>query len=253
MMRIKVLKEIDPSTLRDPIAIVGMPGIARVGKLAVISLIVGLGAEKIMEVFPYDFPAWVIVNKNGVSKLLRSAFFIWRGEDRDIFFLTGDAQPISPHGLYQFTKFVAETFHNWGCKLIISLAAYSMFRIPKTPRVHVAATSDELLEYFSEHRNAVKYQGGTITGANGTIPVFCKTLFGIDGVALLAETHENLRLDPNASRALVELLNDKLELNLDLVELERKIRGLKDLSDLLGIDEEESPEERGKPGWPYVI
>jgi len=245
-MRTKIYQEIKRENLNHPIAIVGLPGIARVGKLAVVRLIVELNAKPVMDIFPYDYPAWIVVGKNGVARPLKSSMFLSKGKYRDFIFLTGDAQPLSPLGLHEYSKYIAQKFHELGCELIIALAAYSMGKVPEQPKIHVAATDEKLLKQFLDYGNAVLFNGGTITGANGLIPVYGKTYYGVDGVVLLAETYENLKMDPKASETLVTLLNDKLNLHIDVSKINLNDRRLREFFERIDIEEEEKIEELGK-------
>jgi len=245
-MRTKIYQEVKGEDLNHPIVIVGLPGIARVGKLAVVRMIVELNAKRIMDIFPYDYPAWVIVGKDGVARPLKSSIFLYKGKDRDILFLTGDAQPLSPVGLHEYSKFIVQKFSELGCELIIALAAYSMGRVPEQPKIHVAATNEKLLKQFLDYDSAVLFNGGTITGANGLIPAYGKAYYDIDGVVLLAETYENLKMDPKASEALVNLLNDKLDLQIDVTKIDLNDRRLREFFERIDIEEEEKIKEPGK-------
>lgn len=245
-MRTKIYQEVKRGDLNHPVAIVGLPGIARVGKLAVVRMIVELNAKRIMDIFPYDYPAWIVVGKNGVARPLKSSIFLYKGKDRDFLFLTGDAQPLSPVGLHEYSKFIAQKFHEFGCELTIALAAYSMGRVPEQPKIHVAATSEELLKQFLSYDNAVLFNGGTITGANGLIPTYGKVYYGIEGAVLLAETYENLKMDPKASEVLVNLLNDKFSFQIDVTKINLNDRRLREFFERIDIEEEEKIEELGK-------
>jgi len=245
-MRTKIYQEIGKEDLNHPIAIIGLPGIARVGKLAVVRMIVELNAKRIMDIFPYDFPAWIIVGKDGVARPLKSSIFFYRGYNRDFFFLTGDAQPLSPVGLHKFSKFIVQKFHELGCELIIALAAFSTGKVPEQPKIHVAATNENLLNQFLEYENTVLFNGGTITGANGLIPAYGKLYYDIDGVVLLAETYENLKMDPKASEVLVNMLNTKLKLNIDTSKINLNDRRLREFFERIDIEEEEKIQEPGK-------
>ena len=68
---------------------------------------------------------------------------------------------------------------------------------------------------------------GVINGANGVIPAWANLKYGIDGVCLLAETVPLLRLDPRASKLIVEVLNDRFNIKADVSELDQKIEEMK--------------------------
>ncbi|MFX1342077.1 MAG: PAC2 family protein, partial [Promethearchaeota archaeon] len=72
---------------------------------------------------------------------------------------------------------------------------------------------------------------GVINGANGVIPAWAKLKYGIEGVCLLAETVPLLRLDPRASKLIIEVLNDRFDIKADVSELEQKIEEMKGIFD----------------------
>ena len=49
-------REINPKKLNDPIVLIGFPGIALVGKLAITAIRDSIGAELIMDIQYFDFP-----------------------------------------------------------------------------------------------------------------------------------------------------------------------------------------------------
>jgi proteasome assembly chaperone (PAC2) family protein len=66
---IKILKSTPPSKLT---LIVGLPGMAYIGKLSVDYLIQQLKAEQIGEIYSKHFPPYVIIKEDGLVELLRN-------------------------------------------------------------------------------------------------------------------------------------------------------------------------------------
>ena len=65
--------------LKNPILIVGLPGIGNVGKVSVDFMIDELKAKKVYELFSYSFPHSVFVNEDNLVEL-PSIKFSWLNE-----------------------------------------------------------------------------------------------------------------------------------------------------------------------------
>lgn len=99
---IRILKPFKPNELT---LIVGLPGIAYIGKLSVDYLVQQLKAELVGEVYSRYFPPYVIIKEDGLLELLRNELHVFRDETgRDIAFLSGNAQAFSPEGQYEVTE-----------------------------------------------------------------------------------------------------------------------------------------------------
>ncbi|MEM2109055.1 MAG: PAC2 family protein [Candidatus Odinarchaeota archaeon] len=229
--QIKQFLKINPECLNEPIAIVGMPGIANVGKNVVMTCVESLKADKALEIFFQDFPAQVLVDSNAVLNIPSATIYHSKNTvgAQDIFFLTGDFQPSTPKGIYELSERAAQIFSNFKTKLIISTGAFMTNTQVLSPKVHVSATSPEILHLFISYRDAVIMDYGTISGANGLIPVIANKKFGIDGACLLADTNPMVMIDPLASKTIINLLNQVFNLNVDVTSLLAQIRNMEEL------------------------
>ncbi len=227
MIEIIWLKEM--KDIHAPIALVGMPGIASVGKLAIEVLIRTLGAEPIIQVLSDDFPPHVMIDEQGMMKIPECQIFLHRNPklEHDILLVSGDFQPSTSQGIYEFSDRIAETFKKLNVTKIAATGAYVPGEYPETPKVFVSSTGSEFQEFFTELDYVVPMSEGVINGANGVIPAWAKLKYGIEGVCLLAETVPLLRLDPRASKLIVQVLNDRFNINADVSELEQKIEEMK--------------------------
>lgn len=220
--------EIETLSLKKPIAIVGLPGIGLVGKIAVETIIDYAKPLKIADAYSFDFPPRVIVDGNGIAKFLKTEIYLWKRDNNDILLLTSDAQPQSLEGQYTYADEISKFFQKLGVKMIIACAANVILSETDTPKVHVTATSEQALEKFLTSDNVVVFKHGSINGENGIIPVLANEFYKIDGVCLLAETsqftEQILKIDPKASRAIVNVLNTVFSLNVDLSSLNQKIK-----------------------------
>lgn len=215
---INIVKPFKPNELT---LIVGLPGIAYIGKLSVDYLIQQLKAELVGEVYSRYFPPYVIIKEDGLLDLLRNELHSFRDETgRDIVFLSGNAQAFSPEGQYE----VAEKFLDWaienGVKRVYSIAALVTDRQFDVPNVYATATSAPLLEE-AKVNDAQVLDHGLIGGENGLIVGIAKKK-NVDGFCLLAETHGyqaptgEYVIDPRAAKAALNVLIKMLGLRVDM-------------------------------------
>ena len=217
------LKEV--SDLNAPIALVGMPGIASVGKLSIEVLIRSLNAEPILQILSDDFPPHVMIDEQGMMKVPETQVYLYKSknQEQDLLLVSGDFQPSTSQGIYEFSDKIAEEFKSLNVSKVIATGAYVPGEYPENPRVFVAATSPVFQGYFTELDQVVVMSEGVINGANGVIPAWAKLKYGIEGACLLAETVPLLRLDPRASKLLIEVLNNRFKIKADTSELDQKI------------------------------
>jgi len=220
---IRIIKHIDltKDNFKNPICILGMPGIADVGKFALDSLIGQLNAQNFMDFIFDDYPAGAIVDDSLLSAPKAEVLY-WKDPKniRDIILITADAQSLTPKGIYKISNFLTEIIHNCGIELIVALGAYPVSSRKlnlKLPQIYASSTNRKLLDNFLLENNCEKIQKGVIIGANGLIPTLAKARFNIDGIVLLAET-DNIAMvneditDLKASITLLEMIKKSFNL-----------------------------------------
>ncbi len=223
MEGIRIIKHIDLSKedFNNPICILGMPGIADVGKFAIDSLIGQLDAENFMDIIFDDYPAGAIVD-DSILSAPKAEILYWKDPNklRDIILITADAQSLTPKGIYKISNFLTKIIMQCGIKLIVALGAYpvsSRMLNSKIPKIFASSTDRELLEKYLIKNNCEKIQKGVIIGANGLIPTLAKARFNVDGLVFLAET-DNIAMvneditDLKASITLLEMLKKSFTL-----------------------------------------
>ena len=223
MEGIRIIQHVDLSKKQfiKPLCILGMPGIADVGKFALDSLIGQLNAQNLMDIIFDDYPAGAIVD-DSILSAPKAEILFWKdpNELRDIILITADAQSLTPKGIYRISNFLTEIINQYGIKLIVALGAYpvsSRKLNSKTPQIFVSSTNREILENYLVVTNCQKIQKGVIIGANGLIPTLAKARFNIDGLVFLAET-DNMAMvneditDLRASITLFEMLKKSFTL-----------------------------------------
>jgi len=216
--------ELGKDSLKSPIGIVALPGIAGVGKIAIETLSQLLDAEHFMDLYSMDFPPRVIV-KNGITNIPKTTVHVYRAapdEPHDLLLLTADFQPSSSMGVYEYAEFVAKEFDNLGVSIMYSLAAYEQgyeeyFKsYPEEPRIYVSASSERLLKAVSNYLNTVVTEEGVIVGANGIIPTWASSMYNIESACILGETLGVIKGDYRAAKAILERLVDLVGINIDL-------------------------------------
>ena len=197
----------------NPICIIGMPGIADVGKFALDSLVGQLKAQNYMDIIFDDYPAGAIVD-DSLLAAPKAEILIWKDPQkiRDIMLITADAQSLTPKGIYKISNFLTEIIAKSGIELIIALGAYPVNNKnlnSKIPKIYATSTNRKLLDKYLNENQCEKILKGVIIGANGLIPTLAKARFNIDGLVLLAET-DNIAMvneDITDLRASISLLD----------------------------------------------
>lgn len=216
--------EVSIESLKSPVAIVALPGIANVGKIAIETLSQLLRAEHMMDFFSKDFPPRVLV-KQGISTIPKTTVHVYRAapdEPHDLLLLTADFQPSSSTGVYEYADFVAKEFEKLGVAVLYSLAAYEQdyeqyFKYyPGEPRVFVSASSEELLARVANSAHSVVTEDGVIVGANGVIPAWASSMYNMESACILGETLGVIKSDYRAAKAILEKMADLVGINVDL-------------------------------------
>ncbi len=241
MIRLK-LNETDKDNIefKNPLAIIGFPGIAMVGKFAVMTLINYFKAKPLFWIYYDDMPAQAMVAVSAKMRLPKTTFYYIEGEereklslDRDLIFITGDEQPSSSAGIYYFADFICNKCKEFNVKEIIATGAFVPETIQQNDRlVYISGTSKEIIEFFlqSEKKLTKLMNGGYIAGINGIIPAWANIHYNMDGACLLAEAYPMLQRDPRASKSIIMVLNEKYKINIDLSVFDKDIQEIESVS-----------------------
>ena len=150
--------------LKSPVLIEGLPGIGLVGKIAADHLIAELKGEKVAELYSPHFPHQVLMQKNGVMRMIKNKFYLVRGKKRDLLILVGDVQAVTSEAQYEVTGKMLDYAQKKGVKLIITLGGYGMGKVQPTPRVFGIVSHKRMVEaykkygiIFGESRGSARY------------------------------------------------------------------------------------------------
>lgn len=190
---------LDPATLHNPLCIIGMPGIADIGKFAVDQLIGLFNAKKYCEIIFNDYPAGAIVDDSILSTPKAEILYhIDPKNKQDLILITADAQAMSPRGIYEISDYIAGLIHQLGISKVLALGAYPIKNSDSKPiNIYVTSTERESIDDFLNQGVLKCVKKGVIIGANGLIPTIAKARFGIQGIVLLAETEKSAVMDDN--------------------------------------------------------
>jgi len=225
---------------KNPLIIIGFPGIAMVGKFAVLTLIKYFNAKPLFWLFYQDMPAQAMVAESAKMRLPKTTFYVIPSEekekaslDRDLIFITGDEQPTSSAGIYYFADFICKKCKEFNAKEVIATGAFVPEQIQQENRlVYVSGTSKDKIDFFlkSETKLTKLMNGGYIAGANGIIPAWASIHYQMDGSCLLAEAYPMLQRDPRASKSILMVLNERYKINVDLTLFDKEIKEIESVS-----------------------
>lgn len=224
---IKIIEHVRPK-LKDPILIQGLPGLGLVGKLAVDYIIEELKPTKIAELysdylFLPDGRSGILVSFEGIGYLPRYEFYAYTNPEgpNDIILLAGDTQPVT-WAQYTIAEKVLEYVKQYDVKMIITLGGI-LTRVAGK-QVFAVATDEKLLKQLEVY-GVKPSRGGAVTGACGIMIGLAK-LYGIDGISLMGSVGE-IYPDPEASKAVLEVLIKAFKIPLSLERLDKIIKDMK--------------------------
>ncbi|MGC9517130.1 MAG: proteasome assembly chaperone family protein [Methanomicrobiales archaeon] len=219
---IKILEDVD---LNDPILIEALPGIGHVGKLAADHIIHELNAKKFAELYSPSFPPQVLVDDDGVVENMKNEFYYLKSEGengRDYIILAGNTQGLSPEGQYEICSKILDFVENYGVKEIFTLGGLGTGHPVDKPKIFGAATSSELAELLKKHEVTLRSADGGIIGASGLL-LGLSVLRDMKGICLMGET-PGYFIDAEAAKALLSVLLELLDIDLDTEKLEERAK-----------------------------
>ncbi len=253
MLKLKELT--DTPELRKPLVLIGMPGIALVGKLAALSVINSLKCDLYGEIYYHDFPPHVIINKAQIKmpKIVLYTKKLPDSYENDLIIMTGDYQPTSSLGIYSLSDFICKLCKKFSAHLIVSLGAFVPEQMNTKRNVYVSSTQKKWIDFFldSQTKSTVILKGGYISGANGIIPAWSAIHYDIPGVCILADAMPLLQIDPAASKELVKVLNALFKLKVDEALLDQRIEEIESMTSEFLEMMQKRRDDQQKP-QPYI-
>ncbi len=225
---------------KNPVLLVGLPGVGFVSKLAADHMIKQTKAEHFATLYSPNFPNQVIALRNGALRPFSMRFFYKRFKQRDVVILKGDVQPLTVEGQYEVTAKILEFFQGMGGSEVVAMAGYALNQTKATPDVYCAATSKSYLQHFiklgAKQNDAVI----PIVGMAGLMPAVAK-LYSMQGTCLLVET-PGQAVDAKGASTLLGIISKMLQENIDMKKLDGKARKAQGM--LRKIEEQARKEEQ---------
>ena len=237
--------KIEDIKLKDAILLEGLPGVGNVGKLAAMHLIEELKAKKCTEIYSSHFPPQVLIDDDGVVKLVNNELYYHKGKgkNKDLLFLVGEYQGMDSSGQYELCSQLISLVKEMGVSSIYTLGGYGLGKLVPEPRVLGAATSQDVVELFKSAD--VEFidgePGAGIVGASGLLLGLGK-LQGMEGGCLMGET-SGYMVDPKSASVVLKSLQKLLDIEIDLEELEKRAKQVDSITNQLKESESEVDEE----------
>lgn len=208
--------------VKDPVLLVGLPGIGNVGNLVAEHLKNELKAKRFATLYSPHFPFQVVMHKGGSFRMVSNRFYHSTGKGkRDILILLGDAQPLSPEGQYDVNERIVEFFKMLGGRELYTIGGYTTKNeYIRAPRVFGVATDRATMARIRKHGVSAPLAAGTpILGSAGLVVAFSKK-HKISAACLMGETGL-VDVDANSAKAVLQVINRILGLDIGLGNIER--------------------------------
>ncbi|MCX8198294.1 MAG: proteasome assembly chaperone family protein [Candidatus Micrarchaeota archaeon] len=208
--------------MKKPILIEGLPGIGLVGKIAADHLIDELGAQEVAQLFSPHFPHQVIMQKNGVMRMVKNRFYHAPGKKNDLLILVGDVQAVTSEAQYEVTGKILDYCQKKKVSLIITLGGYGTGRVPTQPKVFGIVSNKPMVEEYKKYGVVFGESKGSIIGAAGMLLGLGK-IRRMPGLCLMGETHGGY-VDPKSAQAVLEVLCKILGIKVDSRKLDQRAK-----------------------------
>jgi len=222
LMHETTIVEIAHVKMKNPILIEGLPGIGLVGKIAADHMIHELNAKQVAHLYSPHFPHQVIMQKNGVMRMIKNRFYHVKGKNHDLLFLVGDVQAVTSEAQYEATGKMLDYCQKVGVKMIITLGGYGTGKVQTTPRVFGIVSNKPMVDTYKKYGVIFGESRGSIIGAAGLLLGLGK-LRKMPGLCLMGETHGGF-VDAKSAQAVLEVLCKIVEVKVDSKKLDQRAK-----------------------------
>ena len=239
--------------VENPVFVEGLAGIGHIGKTTVSYLVDHLGAEKVGELTSHHYPPYTIVKEDKTVDLLKNNIYQLSREDgKDLVFIEGNAQSSTPQGHYEIAEKIFELIEQVEASKIVTVGGYGTGDVVEEPDVFGATTSEQVKEDYSDTEIEFDHDVEQIVGASGLILGMGRER-GYDGICLLGETPGFLLSDPKATEAVLNCMEQVLEIEIDLSELDEKIDEAQQvLKKLQNLQQKQTEQDQGNSDLGYI-
>jgi uncharacterized protein len=224
--------------LRNPVMLVGLPGIGLVGKIAIDYLIselkpkATLYATIVSDTFP---PA--VHAKSSTLELICDNIYLYKGKSKDFLFVAGPVQPNLSNATnsqehYEFSEKIAEFSKKQGVKEIYTFAGLNIGdkRLNQKPRVLAVSSDKDTKERLKKKKieNVIfdDTQGDTlISGVAGLLIGVAYYNHKISGCCFMGETDQKLIFgDQGSARSIVSVICDFFDFKVDMKRIDTQAK-----------------------------
>lgn len=206
--------------LKDPIMIVGLPGIGGVGSLVAEHLKNEFKAKKFATLYSPHFIHQTIMLSDGRLRLVNNRFYHANIGKKDVVLLVGDTQATTPEGQYEVNEKIVKFFKTLGGKSVYTVGGYNISgNYVDYPRVFGVATTKKMIESLSDTKIIFGKATGAVWGSAGLIPAFSKK-YNIDAACVMGETGV-LEIDANAAKSVLQELSKVLSVKINLNNIDK--------------------------------
>ena len=234
----------DPD-LRDPVLVEGLPGVGHVGKLAAEHLLEEKDSELVRRVYSEHFPPQVGVEDDGTTELVCAEIQAVELDDRDLLVLTGDHQASDNAGHYRLTNAFLDVAEEFGVETVYALGGVPTGELMEEYAVLGAATDADFVEELEDA--GVEFRedepAGGIVGTSGLLLGLGKRR-DFRATCLMGETSGYL-VDPKSAQAVLEVLEDVLDFEVNFDSLEERADDMEDVANK--IQEMEQQQQSAMP------
>jgi uncharacterized protein (TIGR00162 family) len=230
MTTIKVLER---PKLRNPVLVVGLPGVGNIGRVAVGYLVSELKAKRFATLHSEWFFPFVMIHEKSMINLLKNEFHYAKGKgkgQRDLILLVGDCQSLSPQGHYDVVEDILDFVKKFGVKEVITIGGLATGELDSGDKVVGSVTDQGIIKKYGQY--GIDFNAGDkvgyIVGAAGLMLGLGKE-FGMEGVCLLGKTSGfPIVTDPKAAENVLDILVKMFNLRINMKKLEKKVEEMED-------------------------
>ncbi|WP_435345526.1 proteasome assembly chaperone family protein [Haloarchaeobius sp. HRN-SO-5] len=223
------IETVDSAELSDPVFVEGLPGVGHVGKLAAEHILDQYEGTLVRRLYSHDLPPQVEVGDDGVAELTHLEFHAVETEGRDLLVLTGDHQAQSNEGHYRLASAILDIAEEFDCTETYALGGIPTGELIDEYAVLGAATNADLVESLEDHDVEFREDepAGGIVGVSGLLLGLGRRR-GVEAACLMGETSGYL-VDPKSARAVLEVLEELLGMEVDYGSLEERADEMEDV------------------------
>ena len=214
------VEQVAEADLDDPVFVEGLPGVGHVGKLVAEHLIEETESTLLARIYSEHFPPQVGIDDTGVASLAHAELYAVPTDGRDLIVLTGDHQAGDNTGQYRLTATFLDEAERLGADRVYSLGGVPTGELIEEYSVLGAVSAPELIEDLEEAGVQFRSEepAGGIVGTSGLL-LGLGGRRGFEAVCLMGETSGYL-VDPKSARAVLEVLQDRLEFEVPVEALD---------------------------------